>query len=54
MSVNAAQLKGKLNSFKNELKSCDAGVFTVQETHYASKGNWKLKILRFLNQLEIK
>ena len=45
MSVNAAQLKGKLHSFKNELKSCDAGVFTVQETHYASKG--KLKIENF-------
>ena len=42
MSTNAAQLKGKLNSFKSELKSCNAGVFTVQETHYATKG--KLRI----------
>ena len=47
MSTNAAQLKGKLNSFKSELKSCNAGVFTVQETHYATKG--KLQIENFEN-----
>ena len=38
MSTNSAQLKGKLNSFKSELKQCDAGIFTLQETHYATKG----------------
>ena len=37
-STNAAQLKGKINSFKNELKETNAAVFTVQETHFASKG----------------
>ena len=45
MSTNAAQLKGKLGSFKSELKSCNAGIFTVQETHYATKG--KLQIENF-------
>ena len=38
MSTNAAQLKGKLNSFKSELKAYNAASFTVQETHYATKG----------------
>ena len=38
MSTNAAQLKGKLNSFKCELKRANAALFTVQETHYATKG----------------
>ena len=38
VSTNAAQLKGKLNSFKSELKRCDAGIFTVQESHYSTKG----------------
>ena len=45
MSTNAAQLKGKLGSFKSELKSCNAGIFTVQETHYATKG--KLQVENF-------
>ena len=44
-STNAAQLRGKIQSFKNELKETDASVFTVQETHYATKG--KLKIENF-------
>ena len=38
VSANAAQLKSKLNSFKSILKQSNAGVFTVQETHYSSKG----------------
>ena len=37
-STNAAQLKGKINSFKNELKETNAAVFTVQETHCRRKG----------------
>ena len=37
-STNAAQLGGKLHSFKSELKETNASVFTVQETHYATKG----------------
>ena len=45
MSANAAQLKGKLNSFKGELKSSNAAIFTVQETHYATKG--KIQIPNF-------
>ena len=39
-SSNAAQLEGKLQSFKNELKIANASVFTLQETHYASKGQF--------------
>ena len=38
MSTNAAQLKGKFKSFKSELETSKAAVFTVQETHYATKG----------------
>ena len=38
MSTNAAQLKGKFKSFKSELVSSNAAVFTIQETHYATKG----------------
>ena len=43
MSTNAAQLKGKLKSFKNELKRSNAGLFTVQETHYATKGKVQIE-----------
>jgi hypothetical protein len=42
-STNAAQLKGKLNSFKSELKRTNAGLFTVQETHYAAKGKVQIE-----------
>ena len=38
MSTNAAELKGKLISFKSELETSNAGVFIVQETHYLTKG----------------
>ena len=38
LSTNAASLKSKLKSFKHELKRSLAGVFTLQETHYATKG----------------
>ena len=40
-STNAASLKSKLTSFKNELRS-KAGVLTLQETHYSTKGKVKL------------
>ena len=43
MSTNAAQLKGKIKSFKSELINSNAGVFTVQETHYATKGKVKIE-----------
>ena len=43
MSANAAQLKGKLQSFKSELKACKAGIFTVQETHFESKGKVQIE-----------
>ena len=38
MSTNAAQLKGKLNSFKSEIFASNVGLFTLQETHFTSKG----------------
>ena len=41
-SANAAQLKGKIECLKSELKLNDASVFTIQETHYETKG--KLRI----------
>ena len=37
-STNAASLKSKVKSFKSELKRSLAGIFTLQETHYATKG----------------
>ena len=43
MSTNAAQLKGKLNCFKSELKHSNVGVFTLQETHYATKGKLQIE-----------
>ena len=36
-STNAAGLKSKLHSFKSELKSVDASIFTVHETHFKKK-----------------
>ena len=41
-STNAASLKSKLKSFKNELKRSKAGVFTLQETHYSTKGRVRI------------
>ena len=43
MSANSAQLKNKLNSFKCELKQCNAGIFTIQESHYATKGKVRIE-----------
>ena len=37
-STNAASLKTKLKSFKNELKRCNSSIFTLQETHFNRKG----------------
>ena len=37
-SCNAAGLKGKLLSLRNEIKESNAAIFTVQETHYSEKG----------------
>ena len=31
-------MKSKINSFKSELKRSGAGLFTLQETHYSTKG----------------
>ena len=45
VSANAAQLKSKLSSFKSILKQTNAGIFTIQESHYPTKG--KLKIENF-------
>ena len=41
-SSNAAQLKGKLDSLKNGIKETNAAIFTVQETHYANKGQFRI------------
>ena len=42
-STNAAGLKNKLQSFKNELNHTSAGIFTVQETHFKKKGTLKIQ-----------
>ena len=43
ISANAAQLKGKISSFKSELKKANAGIFTMQESHYVTKGKLKIE-----------
>ena len=42
-STNAAGLKNKLESFKNELNHTNAGIFTIQETHFKKKGTLKIQ-----------
>ena len=42
-STNAAQLKGKMNSFKIALKDTNAAIFTLQETHFEHKGRFKIE-----------
>ena len=44
-SSNAAGLKFKVQSLKNEIRSTKAGIFTIQETHLSKKG--KLKVENF-------
>jgi exonuclease III len=41
-STNAASLNSKLKSLKHELKRSKASVFTLQETHYTTKGKVRL------------
>ena len=42
-STNAAGLKFKVQSLKNELKNCQAAVFSIQESHFAKKGKLKIE-----------
>ena len=42
-SANAAQLRGKFESFSHELKVNNASVFTLQETHFSKKGQIKVE-----------
>ena len=42
-SSNAAQLKGKIDSFKNALKENNASIFTLQETHFPQKGRFQVQ-----------
>ena len=42
-STNAAGLKNKVQSFKNELKHLNCGIFTIQETHFRKKGTLKIE-----------
>ena len=43
MSTNAAKLKGKMTSFKSEILASKAGIFTIQQTHFTSKGKAKIE-----------
>ena len=43
-STNAAGLNSKSDSLKNEIKTIKAAVFTIQETHFKKKGNYKLQL----------
>ena len=42
-STNAAGLKTKIQSLKNEINNISASIFTVQETHFAKKGKIKME-----------
>ena len=42
-STNAAGLKSKMQSLKNEIKNVNASIFTVQETHFPKKGKMKME-----------
>ena len=53
-SSNAQGLKSKIQSLKSELKSSNAGVFTIQESHFRKKGKLKLDNFEFLKLSETK
>ena len=42
-STNAAGLKCKMQSFKNQIKKPNAAIFTIQESHFGKKGNLKVE-----------
>ena len=42
-STNSAGLKNKLPSFKNQIKTLDAAIFTLQETPFGRKGSLKME-----------
>ena len=42
-SLNIFSLKSKLKSFKNEIKRSNSSLFTLQETHYKTKGKVQIQ-----------
>ena len=50
-STNAAGLKFKVQSLKNELKNSQAAAFSIQESHFIKKG--KLKISSYANSSSV-
>ena len=42
-SANADGLNKKGHSLKYQIKNCNAGIFTVQETNFKKKGRFKLE-----------
>ena len=53
-STNAAGLKSKQHSFKSELNSVDASIFTVQETHFKKKGTFKMNEFEIFEAIRTK
>ena len=53
-STNCAGLKNKLESFKSELKSVDASIFTAQETHFKRKGSLKIQDFQIFESIRTK
>ena len=41
-SANADGLNKKVHSLKYQIKSCNAGIFTIQETNFKKKGRFQL------------
>ena len=40
---NVAGIKGKIQSFKSEIKAVNAAIFTIQEGHFEKKGKLKME-----------
>ena len=50
-SLNICSLNQKLKSFKNELKRTNSSMFTMQETHYRSKGKIQIENIEIFESI---
>ena len=53
-SANAAQLQGKLQSLKEELKTNNISIFTLQETHFSRKGKIQIESFEIFEAIRSK
>ena len=52
LSTNARDMKHKEEDLKNKVKYFGTSIFAIQETHYQTKGKFKLKTTKFFNPSE--